>query len=88
MYQTQLWLLEATQDNTSSMLTQIEELKSFLVEVATLNGKGPSYMTCDRADRNTQICATKSYAVEYTNMYARQEMKKTTICRYLCQAVV
>ena len=30
-------------------------------------------MTHDRADRNTQICATKAYADEFCNMNARLE---------------
>ena len=71
----QLRLLKATKDDTSSMLTQIKELKSFVAQVATLSGKGTSSMTHERADR-TQICATKAYAVEFANKQANQEVSE------------
>ena len=58
----------------SSVLTQIEELTSFLAQAATLCGKGSSSMTYDRAIRNTQICYTKTYAVEFANKHTRQEV--------------
>ena len=30
-------------------------------------------MTCDRADKSTQMCATKPYAVQFTNMWTWKE---------------
>ena len=75
-YQTQLCLLEAAGDDTSSMLTQIEEWKSFLAHVATLSWKGPSSMTHDRVDRNTQIHATKASVAEFAKKHARQEVSE------------
>ena len=41
------------------MLTQIEELKSFVSQTTTSSEKGPDSMTCER---NTQIHAMKAYA--------------------------
>ena len=71
------------------MLTQIKELKSFLSQAATLSGKGPSPMTHDRADRNTQIQATKEYVAKFANKHARQEAsEENNNPRDLCQAVV
>ena len=55
------------------MAIQTEELKSFLAEAATSSWKGPGSMTCDRADRNTQIHGAKDYAAEFANKKARQE---------------
>ena len=57
---TQLWLLEAAQDDTSTMLTQINEFHSFIVQASTSSGRGPCSLAHDRADRNTQICAVKN----------------------------
>ena len=71
-----LWLLEATQDDTSTMVTQIVKMKSFLVQVAGSSGKGSISLTHDRADRKTLMCAAKAYAVEITNRNARQEARE------------
>ena len=59
----------------SSMVIQNEDLKSFLAWAATSGGKGQSSMTHDKADRNTQIHATRAYAVECTNQNANREVK-------------
>ena len=67
----QLWLLEAAQDDTPTMVIQIEEIKSFLAQVARSISKGPSPLTHDRADRNTQIHVAKVYAAECVNKNAR-----------------
>ena len=48
----------------SSMVIQIEEMNSFLAQVAGSSGKGPISLTCDRSDRNTQICQAKAYATD------------------------
>ena len=64
----------STWDDTASMLTQIEELKSFIAEVATSSGKGPSSMICDRVDKGTQVHAVKAYTAEFTNKHAQQEV--------------
>ena len=66
-FETQLWTLEDTQDDTASMLKQIEELKSFIAQATTSSGKGPSSMTCDKMDRSNLICATKTCVAEFTN---------------------
>ena len=70
------WLLEATQDDTASMLAQIEEFKSFIAQGTTPSGRGPSSLTCDRADRGTQIHATKAYVTEFTNKHTWHEVAK------------
>ena len=67
-------LLEATQDDTSSMVIYIEELKSFLAQTAASSWKGPSSMTHGKVDRNPQIHATK--AAEFANKKARQEVRE------------
>ena len=53
------------------MLTQIEELKSFITQAVTSSVKGPSSVTCDRVDRSTQIYATKAYVAKFTNTCAQ-----------------
>ena len=63
----QLWLLEAACNSTPTMLTQIHEFKSFLTQQTSLSGKGPCSLTHERANRATQICATKAYATEFIN---------------------
>ena len=40
---TQLWLLEAAWDDTSTMLTQIHEFNSFLNQVTSSSSKGPCF---------------------------------------------
>ena len=66
----QLWLLEAAHDNTSTMLTQIHEFKSFLTQQTSSSSKGPHSLTCNRAYIATQICATKAYTTEFSNKNA------------------
>ena len=84
-HQTQLWLLEATQDYTSSMLTQIEELKSFIAQASTLSGKGLSSVTYDTMDRGTLNHATKSYAAEFANK--RKSIEGTSVNKKKLQKV-
>ena len=62
----QLWLLEAAHDDTSTMLTQIHEFKSFLTH-QTSSGRGPCSVTHKRADIATQIHAAKAYATVFNN---------------------
>ena len=66
----QLWLLEAACDDTSTMLTQIHEFKSFLTRQTSSSGKGPCSLTCKRANRATQICTAKAYTTEFSNKNA------------------
>ena len=67
----QLWLLEAAHDDTSSMLTQINEFKSFLTQQTSSSSRGHSCsLTHKRADIATQICAIKAYATEFNNKNA------------------
>ena len=58
------------------MLTQIEELKSFIVQATTLTWKGPSSMTYDRVDSSTQIHAIKAYAAKFVSKHVMQEVSK------------
>ena len=44
-----------------TMVIQIQEMKAFLAQVAGSSSKGPSSLTHDRADRNTQIPAAEEY---------------------------
>ena len=67
---TQIWLLEAAQDDTSTMLTQINEFNSFLAQVTSSSGKGPCSLTCTRANRATQIWTAKAYVAEFSNKHA------------------
>ena len=66
----QLWLLEAAHDDTSTMLTQIHECKSFWTQQTCSRGKGPCSLTCERANIATQICAAKAYIAEFSNRNA------------------
>ena len=68
---TQLWLLEAAQDNTSTMLTQINEFYSLLAQATSSSGKGTCSLPYDRANRSTQICAAKAYVAEFSNKHAQ-----------------
>ena len=54
-------------DNTSTMLTQIHEFKSFLTQQTSSHGRGPCSLTCKRANIATQIHAAKAYATEFNN---------------------
>ena len=56
------------------MLTQNEELKSFITQATTSCGKSPSSMTHDRMDRSSQILATKAYVAEFTSKHVWQEL--------------
>ena len=69
---TQLWLLEAAQDNTSTMLTQIHEFNSFLTHI-TSSSKELCSLTHDRANRAIQIGAAKAYVIEFTNKHVHRE---------------
>ena len=66
----QLWLLEAACNDTSTMLTQIHVLNSFLTQVTSSSGKGPCSLTHERANRATQICTAKAYVAEFSNKCA------------------
>ena len=69
----QLWLLEAALNDTSTVLTQVHEFNSFLTQVSSSNGKGPSSLTYNRANRATQICTDKAFVTEFSNMHAHSE---------------
>ena len=73
----QLWLLEATGDNTSTMLTQINEFHSFRAQ-ASSSSRGACSLTHDGEDRNTQICMAKAYTPEFSNKHAQQEATENT----------
>ena len=62
----QLWLLEAACDDTSTMLIQIHEFKSYLTQQTSSSGKDPCSLTCKRAN----ICAAKAYTTEFSNKNA------------------
>ena len=67
---TQLWLLEVACDDTSAILTQIHEFKSFLTQLTSSSGKDPCYLTHERANKATQIHAAKAYTTEFSNKNA------------------
>ena len=77
-FHTQLWLLEAARDDTSTVLTQINVFNSFLAQVTSSSGKGPCFLTHDRANRATKICATKAYTAEFSNKCAHSEAIENT----------
>ena len=85
----QLWLLEAACEDTSLVLTQIHEFKSFLTQMTSSSGKGPCSLTQKRANRATQIHTAKAYVVECSNKHAHHEaLEEKQIHRYLCHQVV
>ena len=85
----QLWLLEAAHNDTSTMLTQIHESKSFLTKVTSSSDKGPCSLTHKRAHRVTQIHASKAYMAEVSNKHACCEsLEKMQFHRWLCHLVV
>ena len=63
----QLWLLEAAHDDTSTMLTQIHEYKSFLTQQTSSSSRGPCSLTHERANIATQIYVAKAYVTEFNN---------------------
>ena len=65
-----LWLLEAVHDDTSTMLTQIHEFKSFLTQQTSSSSKGPWSLAHERINIATQICAAKAYTAKFTNKNA------------------
>ena len=66
----QLWLLEAAYNDTSTMLTQMHEFKSFLTQQTSSSGRGPCSLTHERSDIATQIHAAKVYTTEFNNTNA------------------
>ena len=64
---TQLWLQEAVHNDTSTMLTQIHEVKSFLMQQTASSGRGPCSLSHDRANIEIQICAARAYAAKFNN---------------------
>ena len=66
----QSWLLEDACNETSTMLTQIHEFKSFLTQLTSSSGKGPCSLTHKRANRAIQICAAKAYLTKFSNKHA------------------
>ena len=67
----QLWLFEASCNDTSTMLTQTHEFKSFLTQQTSSSGKGPCSLTHERANRATQICTAKAYSTDFSNKNAQ-----------------
>ena len=64
---TQIWLLEAVCNGTSTLLTQSHEVKSFLTQQTASSGRGPCSLSRGRADIEMQMHAARSYAVEFNN---------------------
>ena len=59
--------LEAACDDTSTMLTQIHEVKSFLTQQTASSSRGPCSLSHERANIETQICAARAYAAKFNN---------------------
>ena len=70
-WHTQLWLLEAARNDTSTMLTQINELKAFLSQQTASSGRGPCSQSRGRADIEIQMRVARVYAAEFNNNKAR-----------------
>ena len=49
------------------MLTQIHEVKSFLMQQTASSSRGPCSLSCDRTNIEIQICAARAYAAEFNN---------------------
>ena len=69
----QLCLLEAAQDDTSTMLTQSYEFNLFLNQVTSSSGKQLCSLTHNRTNRATQICIAKAYVAKFSNKCACRE---------------
>ena len=54
-------------DDTSTMLTQIHEVKSLLTQQTASSGRGPCSLSHDRANIETKLCAARSYAAKFNN---------------------
>ena len=54
-------------NDTSTMLTQIHKVKSFLTQQTASSGRGPCSLSHDRADIEIQICAARAYADKFNN---------------------
>ena len=54
-------------NDTSTMLTHIHEVKSFLTQQTASSGRGPCSLSCDRANIETQLCAARAYAAKFNN---------------------
>ena len=64
---TQLWLLEAACDDTSTMLAQIHEVKPFLMQKTASSGRGPCSLSCDSANMEIQMHAARAFATKFNN---------------------
>ena len=49
------------------MLTQIHEVKSFLMQQIASSSRGPCSLSHDRANIEIQICVARAYATEFNN---------------------
>ena len=49
------------------MLTQIHEVKSFLMQQTASSGRGPCSLSRDRANIEIQICGARVYAAKFNN---------------------
>ena len=64
---TQLWLLEAACNDTSTMLTQIHEVRSFLTQQTASISRGLCSLSYGRADIEIQMCVARAYAAKFNN---------------------
>ena len=58
-------------DDTSTMLTKIHRVKSFLTQQTASSSRGPCSLSHDRADIKTQLHAARAYATKFNNKEAR-----------------
>ena len=54
-------------DDTSTMLTQIHKAKSFLTQQTASSSRGPSSLSCGRADIEIQMHVARAYAAKFNN---------------------
>ena len=64
---TQLWLQEAACNDTSTMLTQIHEVKSFMAQQTALSSRGPCSLSHGRANIEMQMHVARVYAAKFNN---------------------
>ena len=53
--------------------TQIQEFKSFIAQAPTSSGRGPCFLTQDRADRTIPMHVAKVHVAGFSNKHAQQE---------------
>ena len=88
-HHTQLWLLDAAQDDTSPMPTQINELHSFIAQTSYLAAEDHAPLPITGNIETPKYVWQKLMQLNLAiSLPGEKPLRRTQIYRYLCQPVV